>query len=185
MTARRRILWISSLAPWVVAALVWGVVQVASSPGDPEPGGRVLAPVERPDGGSAPARHASAEVPDWPAILARLDRRRDRAYAANDPDRLRAVYVAGSTVLRHDLAMLAAYRERGVRLTGVRLRLLDVAMLGRAGPNARLRVVDRLDRPTAHTSKGALRLPQDQATERLIVLREAADGWRIAAVRPA
>jgi hypothetical protein len=185
MTARRRILWISSLAPWVVAALVWGVVQVSTSPGGAEPDGRAQAPVERPKAGALPARQAAAEVPDWTAILARLDRRRERAYAANDPAGLRAVYVAGSTVLRHDLAILRAYGERGARLTGVRLRLLDVALLDRSGSYARLRVVDRLDRPVAHTAQGSVRLPRDRATERLIVLRDAADGWRIEAVRPA
>jgi len=118
-------------------------------------------------------------------MLDRLDRRRESAYAANAPASLRAVYVAGSAVLRHDLAMLEAYAQRGVRLTGVRLRTLDVQLLGRSGPYVRLRVVDRLDRPTAHGADGSVRLPRDRATPRVIVVRDAADGWRIAAVRRA
>jgi hypothetical protein len=187
MTARRRILWVSSLAPWLVAALVWGVVQLAQpggQPGRPEPVGGAAAPGDSVDSQATPARQVAAGAPDWTAILARLDRRRALAYAAGDPARLRSVYVPGSTVLRHDVAMLRAYQRREVRLTGVRLRLLDVAMLRRSDAYARLRVVDRLDRPTAHTAKGSVRLPRDRATERVIVLRDAGEGWRIAAVRP-
>lgn len=188
MTARRQILWASALGPWLVAALVWSVVQVAQPAGPSDgsgPDGRVHSAVERSGDPPAPARQAKAKAPDWTAILTRLDRRRERAYAASDPRRLRTVYLPDSAVLRHDLAMLRAYRDRQVRLTGVRLRLHEVTMLERAGSYARLRVVDRLDRPTAHTPKGSLRLPRDQATERVIVLRDAADGWRIAAVRRA
>ncbi|HKE67964.1 MAG TPA: hypothetical protein VKB55_01850, partial [Nocardioidaceae bacterium] len=88
-------------------------------------------------------------------------------------------------VHRHDLAMLRAYAERGVRLTGVRLRTLDARLVGRVGSYVRLRVVDRLERPMAHGAGGAVRLPRDRATARVIVLRDAADGWRIAAVRRA
>jgi hypothetical protein len=185
MTTRRRVLWLSSLAPWVVAALVWGVVQLAQPDGPPgESAGRTTPPADRSGEPAAPARQAAARPPDWSAILAGLDHRRERAYAAGDPARLRAIYVPGSTVLHRDVAMLRAYRDRGVSLTGVRLRLLDVAVLKRRGPYTRLLVVDRLDRPVAHTAKGSLRLPRDRPTERLIVLRDAAGGWRIAAVRP-
>src|SRR5690606_1480889 len=184
-----RVLWFSALAPWVVAAMVWALVQAttapAGGPADDRGGGRAEPPAEPRDTGAAPARQTAAKRPDWAVILARLDHRRAQAYAANDPDRLRSVYVPGSAVLRNDLAMLRAYRARGVRLTGVRLRLIQVALVARRGPTARLRVVDWLDRPVAHTPEGTVRLPRDRATERLIVLRNAADGWRIAAVRPA
>ena len=182
MTASRRVLWASALVPWVVAALVWGVVRLASDPPDgAEP---VTRAVPADDRGPARAVQMSARASDWPTILDRLDRRRERAYAADDPARLRAVYVPRSPVLRHDLAMLRAYRGRGVSLTGVRLRALDVRLVDRAGPYVRLRVVDRLRRVTAHTSTGSVRLPRDRATARVVVLRAGADGWRIAAVRP-
>jgi hypothetical protein len=192
MTARHRALWTVSLVPWAVAALVWSVLQVGKPPADPEP-------VGSPPAASGPAPRVSGVVdtrddpattvvadrgPDWAAILDRLDNRRERAYALRDPSRLRSVYVTGSEVLRHDMAVLLAYRERGVRLTGVRLRVLDTRLVGRDGPYARLRVVDRLDRPTAHTLNGSVRMPRDRATDRLIVLRDGAHGWRIAAVRP-
>jgi hypothetical protein len=194
MTARRRVLWAASIAPWLVAAAVWSVIQVGHSPGPagvdddmPEPTtvdrpARALGAVDHDVQRPSPTRLASTG-PDWVAILGQLDRRRERAYALRDPHRLRSVYVAGSPVLRHDLAMLRAYRERGVWLTGVRLRVLDARGVGRDGPYVRLRVIDRLDRPTAHTGHGSIRMPRDQPTARVIVLRDLADGWRIAAVR--
>jgi hypothetical protein len=185
MAASRRVLWASALVPWAVGAMVWAVVQADSASDPPvpasEPGVRAIGSA---DGQSrVPARPVRAAQPDWSAILDRLDRRRESAYAANDPASLRAVYVADSPVLRHDLAMLEAYAERGVRLTGVRLRALDIQLLVQSGPYVRLRVVDRLDRPTAHGADGSVRLPRDRATPRVIVLRDVADGWRIAAVR--
>jgi hypothetical protein len=173
---------------------VWSVVQVAHSPepagldhaAEPEPTtvarparalGAVDSDVQRPS-----TRLASAD-PHWVAVLGQLDRRRELAYALGEPRRLRSVYVADSAVLRHDVAMLRAYRERGVSLSGVRLRVLDADLMGRNGPYVRLRVVDRLQRPTAHTRHGSIRLPRDAPTDRVIVLRDLADGWRIAAVR--
>jgi len=47
----------------------------------------------------------------------------------------------------------------------------------------RLRVVDRLLQPVAHTAVGKLALPQDLPTRRLITLVASDDGWRVAAVR--
>ena len=185
MTTRRRVLWASALVPWVVGAMVWAVVQAVSAPPAPSP-----SPAERAiqaigtggSSGQASAVQARAARPDWPAVL---DRQRERAYAAEDPALLRAVYVSGSPVLRHDLATLRAYSDRDVRLSGVRLRTLDVEPLGRSGPYVRLDVVDQLDRPTAHGADGTVRLPRDRATVRVIVLRDASDGWRIAGVRRA
>jgi hypothetical protein len=195
MSARRRALWIASIAPWLVAATVWSVVQVVHSPAPAgvdhaEPGpttvdrpARALGAVD--SEGQRPSTRLVSTGPKWIAILGQLDRRRELAYALGDPGRLRSVYVADSAVLRHDVAMLRAYRERGVSLTGVRLRVLDADLMGRDGPYVRLRVVDRLQRPTAHTRHGSIRLPRDAPTDRVVVLRDLADGWRIAAVRAA
>jgi hypothetical protein len=185
MTSRRRVLWAGALAPWAVAAVVWAVVQAASPPAAP-PSDRTTRAIAAGEWGSRVATmRARTPGPDWPAVLDRLDRRRELAYASEDPTLLRTLYVSGSPVLRHDLAMLRAYAERGVRLTGVRLRSLDARLVGRSGPYVRLRVVDRLERPMAHGAGGAVRLPRDRPTSRVIVLRDLAGGWRIAAVRPA
>jgi hypothetical protein len=185
MAASRRVLWASALVPWAVGAMVWAVVQTDSAPDSRSPasGSAVRAIGSADRLARVPARPVRAAQPDWSTILDRLDRRRESAYATNDRASLGAVYVADSPVLRHDLAMLEAYAERGVRLTGVRLRTFDVQLLGQSGPYVRLRVVDRLDRPTAHGADGSVRLPRDRATPRVVVLRDATAGWRIAAVR--
>lgn len=93
------------------------------------------------------------------------------------------VYAPGSAVLRRDRRLLAAYERRGVRLQDVRLELVRVRLVARDPGRARLRVVDRLTRPTAHTEVGEVTLPQDLPTRRLIVLVRHGGEWRIAAVR--
>lgn len=126
---------------------------------------------------------APAPPTRWAGVLSRLDDRRARAYQRADPRLLRRVYVTGSTLLRRDRRMLHAYDERHVRLSGVRLELLRVRLLERHRAQVRLRVVDRLARPTAHTVAGATVLPQDLPTRRTVVLRRSFGEWRIAAVR--
>jgi len=131
--------------------------------------------------GSAPGQLA-APASHWAGVLTRLDRRRALAYVSADPRSLRSVYAPASTVLRRDRAMLRAYSERGISLSGVRLDLLAVHLIDRGSRWVRLRVVDRLRRPTAHAPRATMLLPQDQPTRWLIGLRRNADGWRIANV---
>ena len=59
----------------------------------------------------APA-DASAALHDW-------DDRRASAWAAADPAALRALYEPGSAAGRVDVAMLRAWRERGLRVEGL------------------------------------------------------------------
>ena len=119
----------------------------------------------------------------WERVLTRLDAARQDAYRAGDPGLLRDVYLSGSAVLRRDRRTLMAYERRGVRLEGVHLEILHVDARRRDGRQVRLRVVDRLARPVAHTAAGDVALPQDLPTRRLITLVAYDDGWRIAAVR--
>jgi len=119
----------------------------------------------------------------WERVLTRLDGTREAAYRTGDPALLRHVYLSGSPVLRRDRRLLAAYEGRGVRVGGVRLELLQVRLHDRDRRVVRLRVVDRLARPVAHTAAGEVALPQDLPTRRAITLVASDDGWRIAAVR--
>ncbi|MBA2455699.1 MAG: hypothetical protein H0V48_04050 [Nocardioidaceae bacterium] len=120
----------------------------------------------------------------WADVLQRLDRRRAIAYASAAPRSLSGVYAPGSTALRRDRCMLRAYQERGIALSRVRLDLRAVHLRARHGREVRLRVVDQLRRPIAHIPGGAaMLLPQDQPTQRVIVLRRHADTWRIASVQ--
>jgi len=133
--------------------------------------------------GATVAPTGAALTSHWAGVLTRLDRRRALAYASADPRSLRSVYAPASTVLRRDRAMLRAYSERAISLSGVRLDLLAVHLIDRGSHRVRLRVVDQLRRPIAHAPEATMRLPQDQPTRWLIGLRRNADGWRIATVR--
>jgi len=138
---------------------------------------------------STPAAATSTPAPEpaptsrWERVLTRLDATRETAYRTGEPALLRHVYVSGSPVLRRDRRLLAAYERRGVRLRGVRLELVQVQLRDRDRRVVRLSVVDRLQRPVAHTAVGKLALPQDLPTRRVITLAASHDGWRIAAVR--
>lgn len=119
----------------------------------------------------------------WERVLNQLDSARQAAYRAGDPALLADVYLPGSAVLRRDRRTLMAYQRRGVRLSGVRLEIHSVDVRQRDGRSVRLRVVDQLARPTAHTAVGPILLPQDLPTRRVVVLDRVAGGWRIAAAR--
>ncbi len=155
-----------------------GVVLVCSGAAQPPAAGAPSRSVPAAEAGAvaAPAHH-------WARVLHRLDRRRARAYASADLRVLREVYLAGSAVLRRDRAVLRAYAKREIRLTGVRFELFAVRTRTTSPGSVLLRVVDRLNRPTAHTETGVVTLPQDRATRWSIRLDRTRVGWRIAAVR--
>ena len=132
--------------------------------------------------GTSVAPTSPAPTSRWARVLTGLDRRRALAYASAEPKSLRNVYARASTALTADRRMLRAYSERGITLTGVRLDLLAVRLVGRGSHWVRLRVIDQLRRPVAHAAGATMLLPQDQPTRWLIGLRRNAGGWRIANV---
>ncbi|HEX2174296.1 MAG TPA: hypothetical protein VHG70_00170 [Nocardioidaceae bacterium] len=121
----------------------------------------------------------------WRAVLALLDRRRARAYAALRPRLLRRVYAPGAPVGRQDRALLRRYRERGLRVRGMRMRLLALQVRDRRGDRVALVVRERLAAATVR-GDGARGGPvADDVDVRLLVLRRVeGPGWRIDAVRP-
>lgn len=124
----------------------------------------------------------------WWHVLTRLDRARAEAFHRLRPGPLRDVYARGSTLARHDRAVLAAYRARGVRLSPVRLDVTALRVTSSASAAASLRVslrvVECLAPTTAVLSDGdRVALPADAPTRRALRLVRTADGWRIAAVR--
>lgn len=121
----------------------------------------------------------------WRRILAALDNRRAEAFAADQPGLLRAVYAAGSRVMRQDHATMAAYRARGLRVTNLRMRLLRLRVVEARGRRVVLEVVDQLVAARAVDRAGKARpLPADQPSARRIVMSRTPAGWRITAVRP-
>lgn len=183
----------------VVAALAWtwpaeppSAPPLASAPtghpataGPPPPTPPPSTP--RPTEASPTDTTTAAPTTDrWRRILASLDHRRAEAFAADEPELLRAVYVAGSQVMRQDRATLAAYRARGLRLTDLRMRVLRLRMVEVRGSRVVLEVVDQLAAATAVDRSGkATPLRADQPSAHRIVISRTPAGWRIASVRPA
>jgi hypothetical protein len=121
---------------------------------------------------------------DWRRILERLDDRRGRAWQAGRPAALRRVYTPSSPTLRADSAMLAAYQDRGLQPRGVRLEFTAVQLVNRGPAMVVLAATDRLAPMRVRTAAGVVaRLPSDQPTAHLIVLRRVDGRWKIAAVR--
>jgi hypothetical protein len=133
--------------------------------------------------------HGVAEPPShrdrWRAVLALLDRRRARAYAALRPRLLRRVYAPGAPVGRQDRTLLRRYRERGLRVRGMRMRLLALQVRDRRGDRVALVVRERLAGATVRGDGVRGGPAADDVDVRLLVLRRVEGrGWRIGAVRP-
>lgn len=80
----------------------------------------------------------------WRAVVARLDADRAAAFASADPDRLAAVYVAGSPAYDTDLATISSLQSRGLRARGFSATVEAATPVSGSGANEQLRVVDRL-----------------------------------------
>jgi hypothetical protein len=124
-----------------------------------------------------PARPA-AVLHDW-------DDRRAAAWSAGDVAGLRDLYVPGSAAGHADVAMLRAWRERGLRVEGMRMQLLDLDVRRASAARLDLVVTDRLTGAVA-VGPGVRRpLPRDGLTSRRVVLVEREGAWRVADVRAA
>jgi hypothetical protein len=128
---------------------------------------------------------AVAAAEQWASVLARLDRRRAKAYATGDPALLRAVYVPGSAVLRRDQVMLARYVRRGLHIRGLRMHVADLRV-GAVRPGlVVLRVRDRVAAGTVSGRGHRRPLPADDLDARLLTLRRVDRGvWLVGGVRP-
>lgn len=164
MTRARACLLLVALAG-VVAAAVWPApLRGASGRMHPAP----PAPAVRAGGAAALS------------ILHAWDADRARAYAAGRPERLRELYVPGSSAGRADVALLRRYHRRGLRVTGMRTQLLSVAVREHRTGLWRVRVVDRLVGAVAVGQGGRTTLPRDRPSAHDITLRRAGQGrWRV------
>jgi len=109
-------------------------------------------------------------------------RRREAAWAAGDPARLRALYV-DSRVARADVRLLRAWLARGV--TGLELthQLLAYEVLTEERDRIRVRVTQRLARAVAVSAGLDRTLPRDAAQTQEVVLRRVDEEWLVARVR--
>lgn len=119
------------------------------------------------------------------AVLHDWDDRRAAAWSAGDLGALRSLYAPASPAGRADVAMLQAWRERGLRIEGMRMQLLDLDVRRASAARLDLVVTDRLTGPVAVGPGVRLPLPRDSFTTQRVVLVRAGDQWVVAQARPA
>lgn len=111
------------------------------------------------------------------------DARRADAYATGSSEALRDLYVVGSAAGAADLRLLERYRSRGVRVTDLRMQVLDLAVTERLPDRWTLRVTDRLAGAVAVHATQRTPLPRDTSSTHLVTLLRGGDGrWRVSAV---
>lgn len=139
----------------------------------------VATPSPTAPGTPTPSPAASTPV-RWHAVLRALDDRRAEAFATLDLAGLDEVYVAGSPPWQVDRALIASYRERRLRIDGLRLRIDRVAVVSESPGAVVLRVVDHLVGGVAVGTSGQRTvLPAAPPAARLITVTRAGEGWRI------
>lgn len=137
-------------------------------------------------GRESPARVAVEPAADRTtslAVLREWDRDRSEAWRRGSPQALARLYVAGSAAGRADRALLAAYAERGLRVTGVVLQRAAVEVESATAGRAVLLTTDRLAGATAVGPQGTVPLPRDGWSRHRIVLRQVGGRWRVAALQ--
>jgi hypothetical protein len=134
---------------------------------------------------SAPSKPAGGAAHRWRVVLSGLDALRARAYAELRPGLLRRVYTPGSRVLRRDRAILLRYRQRGLRVVGLRMQVLALREEARRDGRVVLGVRDQLTGGTLVGATVRRLLPDDAPDARAITLRRSQGRWRISAVTPA
>ncbi len=124
--------------------------------------------------GAAETAAALEVLRDW-------DSRRADAYAGGSLETLRDLYVPGSTAGAADLRLLRLYRSRGLRVAGLRMQLLAVAVTARRPDRWTLRVTDRLAGGVAVHGSQRAPLPRDTTGTEVVTLVRGGDGrWRLA-----
>ncbi|KQW43905.1 hypothetical protein ASC77_21130 [Nocardioides sp. Root1257] len=116
---------------------------------------------------------ASAVLHDW-------DDRRAAAWAAGDPVALGSLYAARASAGRADVAMLRAWRARGLRVRGMRMQLLDLEVRRATATRLDLVVTDRLAGAVARGPGVRLPLPEAGASTRRVLLVRSGSTWRVA-----
>jgi len=159
------------------AAVTAGTVLLGLAVSTPPGSGRTAA-APRPVAATArePGRGPLAVLHDW-------DARRARAWARGDRAALRDLYVPGSVAGRRDVAMLAAWDGRGLRVLGMRMQVLSADVRQDTADRLRLVVTDRLASAVAVGRGTRVVLPRDTASTRTVLLRRCAGEWRVAEVR--
>lgn len=130
-----------------------------------------------------PARSGTMVVAAAPAgsralrVLHDWDRRRARAWSDGSVHRLRMLYGRHSASGAADRAMLATYRQRGLRVLGMRRQTLAVRALHATGRRLTLRVTDRLVSGVVVGDAIRQRLPRAGFESQTLTFRRSSRGW--------
>ena len=150
-----------------VLGLVSGVSVVALALREPEP--------------DPAAVEALTAEPYAVRVLRAWDARRSRAYAHADGAALADLYVAGSRTGAAERAVLRGYRDRGLRVTGMRTQVLAARVLRESGRRLVLLVTDVLvDAVAGDGRRARWALPHDRPSTRRVVLVRERGSWRVA-----
>jgi hypothetical protein len=136
-----------------------------------------------------PARTSGARATVAPtaaqarAVLRAWDLRRAAAWEHGDLTALSRLYVPGSVTGRRDVAMLAAYRHRGLRVTGMTRQVLRLRVSVTGPGRLGLVVTDRLvdARVVGHGVRAAL--PDGRPVTRRVALVRTGLRWQVTEVR--
>ena len=116
-------------------------------------------------------------------VLHDWDVRRAGAYAEGSTESLRDLYVPGSDAGAGDVRLLQRYRSRGLRVTGLRMQVLQLAVTEQRPDRLTLRVTDRLAGGTAVHASERTALPRDASSTRVLTLLRGGDArWRVSDV---
>ena len=130
-----------------------------------------------------PTRPTSAPMTAGPVhtrelrVLHAWDRRRARAWSHGSVRQLGRLYGPGCAAGAVDQAMLAAYRARGLRVTGMRRQTLAVQELEAAARVLTLRVTDRLAVAVAVGEGTRQPLPRQGFETQTLTFRRTPRGW--------
>lgn len=174
-TAARTLLFVGLAAGLVVALVTVLVVGVARQGGSgaPRPPVRAPAAVVAPQAGVLSVTRAVSSL----VVLRDWDRARAAAWADGDVRGLARLYVTGSEAGARDVAMLRAWRDRGLRVEGMSMQVLAVELRARTIRRLVLVVTDRLVGAQAVGAGDRRALPRDDPTTRRLVFRRVDDRW--------
>jgi hypothetical protein len=124
---------------------------------------------------TSPATHALSVLRAW-------DQRRAAAWAEDDASALRSLYVSDSHSGRRDLAMLAAYESRGLRVRSMRRQVLAVHVRRSRPRLLSIVVTDRLVDGIVSGAGRRTALPESRPATREIDLRRVGRRWCVVEV---
>ncbi len=128
------------------------------------------------------SRPPAEAAPDWAGVMARLDARRSRAFAAGDLGGLDGVYASDSPAGARDRLLLRRLVAAGLRTRGLHLRTVSVRRGSLDADAARLLVDDTMDSYVLVDSSGR-RVQQRPGRGRQtwsVTLVRSAGTWKVA-----